>query len=162
LSARLPTLGRNWLSGDLGGAVAAVVEPVASGERGLACLNAHVAMTAVRDERLGDGRVSARPVFADGAPIAWLARHRAAIGSQRIASLDLAGRLVRAGHPMEQVRAISLARESPAVCESLGHKARAPRTIELDWRCTSQRVREYERVFRASITQAVSIGDRTT
>jgi N-acetylglucosaminyldiphosphoundecaprenol N-acetyl-beta-D-mannosaminyltransferase len=76
--------------GDLDSAAAAVIQRAASREGGVACLaNAHVFVTARRNQNLMSVLRSSWAVFPDGAPVAWLLRRSGFPSAERVAGPDL-------------------------------------------------------------------------
>lgn len=89
--------GANWFSGDLAQAAEAVVARTLAGVGGYACLvNAHVVVTARRDDMLRESLQGAWLVFPDGAPVAWLRRRLGSMG-ERIPGPDLMPRVIEHG-----------------------------------------------------------------
>lgn len=123
MSSGLRSIATGCFSGELGGAVEAVVERALSGRGGYACLaNVHVAVTTERDEQLRRALASAWRVFPDGTPIAWLRRRGGAADARRIPGPDLFAATLDAG------RAVGLRHyllgSTPSVLASLEQRIR--------------------------------------
>jgi N-acetylglucosaminyldiphosphoundecaprenol N-acetyl-beta-D-mannosaminyltransferase len=83
---------------DLEAAADLVIDRARRGAGGYACLcNAHVLVTAHRDDAVRRALQDAWAVYADGAPVAWLQRRLGSARARRVAGPDLMPRVIERG-----------------------------------------------------------------
>jgi N-acetylglucosaminyldiphosphoundecaprenol N-acetyl-beta-D-mannosaminyltransferase len=91
-------LGVPCVTGDADSAARDVVAMARDGRGGYVCFcNVHVLMLAQRNPGLQDALRSARVVFPDGAPVAWLQRRHGSAQASRIAGPDVMPRVFESG-----------------------------------------------------------------
>jgi N-acetylglucosaminyldiphosphoundecaprenol N-acetyl-beta-D-mannosaminyltransferase len=96
----LATIDQACFAGTLDDAAGAVLDRVADGEGGYACLcNVHVLVSACRHDKLARALHDSWTAFPDGAPVAWLQRRSGDAGAARIAGADLMERVLDTGRP---------------------------------------------------------------